>query len=396
MKNKIIGGIIGFIIIVAITPLVFGKLMNSKFNDMLAKLQTEGYKVKQIKNNNSYFTTDRVFDVIIPASKLQKFNGLKYVEVQVETIFKNMPVTNVVFKGKIVKVVTDDPELTAELNKLIKDKIKFVVTTPDFKVFRFKVADIDLNQPPFEIAIKGFNGIFEKPFDLSYKIKTFVIKYPQFSITLNNVAEKTSKTDGEIKESMSFDLTGRYGFFVVNLKNYSLQSDVKIAKTTSISLDTKFDSLSLKGMADIKNVNVEFQASGLDSDLLASLKNITDPQQKQQIFEKILSKGFTTKFSVGVKDVVLQQKDLGFLNLDASLKINPSKDIVQKLNNGDLKSIDASLNLKTTPVLAKMIISLDPVDLRQIFNYAKVQNGNVVLNIKVKNGKIYINGQEVQ
>ena len=67
MKNRFVVMFITFIVMILLTPIIFSKLMNSKFNTMLLKIQQQkGIIIKEIKDKSTYLTTDRIFDVKIP------------------------------------------------------------------------------------------------------------------------------------------------------------------------------------------------------------------------------------------------------------------------------------------------------------------------------------------
>ena len=94
-NNKLIVMIITFIILIGLTPLIFSKFMNARFNTMLLKLQqNRGIVAKEIKNKSSYLTTDRVFEVTIPGSVLKQ-KKIKSITLRMEVKFKNLPVSNV-------------------------------------------------------------------------------------------------------------------------------------------------------------------------------------------------------------------------------------------------------------------------------------------------------------
>ena len=102
-KSKIIVMGITFIVLILITPLVFSKLMNAKFNQMLKKYENEGYSIKLIKDKSSYIQTDKVFEVLIPGKKVNL--NVNDINITLEVKFKNLPVTNVVFEGVVNSIL---------------------------------------------------------------------------------------------------------------------------------------------------------------------------------------------------------------------------------------------------------------------------------------------------
>ena len=107
MKNKLIIMLVTFIVLIAITPFVFSKLMNSKFNKMLDNLRKDGIEIKLIEDKSSYIKTDKLFLVTIPEKFLVKQNleGIKSIVLKVEAQFKNLPVTDVLFWVKLKKLL---------------------------------------------------------------------------------------------------------------------------------------------------------------------------------------------------------------------------------------------------------------------------------------------------
>ena len=126
MKNKLIVMILTFAVMIALTPLVFSKLMNAKFNQMIENLNKEGIKVEVIKDKSSYLQTDKILSVEIPKKYLN--NTFEKVNLEVEAKFKNLPVTNVLFLGNIknVKLMPQFAKYENEINEFLKKYIKLI------------------------------------------------------------------------------------------------------------------------------------------------------------------------------------------------------------------------------------------------------------------------------
>ena len=109
MKNKLIIMLVTFIVLIAITPFVFSKLMNAKFDEMLDNLRKDGIEIKLIEDKSSYIQTDKLFLVTIPEKFLINkdiaLEGVKSVTLEIETKFKNLPITDVLFLGKVKKLI---------------------------------------------------------------------------------------------------------------------------------------------------------------------------------------------------------------------------------------------------------------------------------------------------
>ena len=126
MKNKLIVMILTFAVMIALTPLVFSKLMNAKFNQMIENLNKEGIKVEVIKDKSSYLQTDKILSVEIPKEYLN--NAFESINLEVEAKFKNLPVTNVLFLGNVknVKLMPQFAKYENKINEFLKKYIKFV------------------------------------------------------------------------------------------------------------------------------------------------------------------------------------------------------------------------------------------------------------------------------
>lgn len=69
MKNKLLIMFLTFLVMIGVTPLIFDKLMNAKFNKMLENVKKDGFEVIQIEDKSTYLQTDRIFKVVIPGQK---------------------------------------------------------------------------------------------------------------------------------------------------------------------------------------------------------------------------------------------------------------------------------------------------------------------------------------
>jgi hypothetical protein len=159
-KQKYIVMGLTFLILIVLTPLIFSKLMNAKLNKMVENLNKEGYSVKLIKDKSSYLKTDKVFLVDISGDKLNN-QLIDNLEFKIETTFNNLPVTKVDFRGVLERIDLTVKEYNDEINTLLDRKIKFIATTPNFRVYDYKIEDINLPLSQAKVKIKGIKGIFE-------------------------------------------------------------------------------------------------------------------------------------------------------------------------------------------------------------------------------------------
>jgi hypothetical protein len=154
MKNKLVVMFLTVLVMIAVTPLIFSKLMNAKLEKMVENLNKEGYKVKLIEDKSGYLKTDKVFLVDISGKKLNN-QLIDNLEFKIETSFYNLPVTKVDFKGVLKKIDLTSKEYNYDINSLLNNKIKFTATTPNFKIYSYKLDDINLPIDNSKINIKG-------------------------------------------------------------------------------------------------------------------------------------------------------------------------------------------------------------------------------------------------
>ena len=395
MKNKIIVFIVTFALMILATPFVFGKLMNSKFDEMIKDLQKKGYVIEQIEDKSTYLTTVRVFRVIIPGEKIDKSRSIKEAVLEVESKFKNLPVTDVRFFGKVLKIKYYDIELEKEINKLIKDKIKFLVITPNFKTYKYKVFDIKIQKGIEEIKLTGLEGVYHHPKKNFLKARSLLYKNSQkVSIEIKEFKDSYEKKENRINQNIGFNFYVTLDNNKITLLNVKIDSILYGGKKIKNVLNVNFDSFNLLNNIFVKNFDLKFVADNIDSQTLKKIQQTKDRYEREELLKELISKGMDISLDLKIKDIEAMKQKLGFLNLDAKIKFLPDPLILEKLKNNDLSSVEAALRLQTTPEIATLIMNLFPKS-AFMFAFAKKENGTVSLVLKVKNGEIYINGEKI-
>ncbi|WP_457559904.1 hypothetical protein [Caminibacter sp.] len=395
MKSKIVVMVLTFIVMVALTPLVFGKLMNSKFDKMLQNIQKQGIEIKEIKDKSSYLQTDRIFEVKIPGSRFDS-PEIKCVCAIIESRFKNLPVTTVDFNGTVTRVELKDAD-NQKLNEIIKNKIKFFVTTPNFRIYQYRVMDNSIKADDVVISFKGIKGVLDYPkkniIEMS-KIKLKSETQP-INVEVKNIKNEYDKNLNEYITKTSFDLNGSFGKFKFALNNLNSKSVVidSAGKVNNVS-ELHFNNLNIANFVDINKTDLTLKIRGADKKILDELKNATSKEIKQRLLLKLISKGLQIDSNLEISDIKYLTQNLGFFDMKAFINFKPTENIEQRIQNNDFGFVDFDINIKTTPTIAQVLVLLEP-KLSFVLQNAN-KNGAVVIEIKKQNGEIYINGRKIK
>jgi hypothetical protein len=389
-KVKIAGAMLGLGVMVFATPVVFDKLMNAKLAQMIKELQQKGIQIEEINNKSSYLKTNKIFKVIIPGNVIN-VEGVKDLVLEVGTEFKNLPVTKVDFRGKVLRVDFYDREFTQKFNQAIKDKIKFVVITPDFKIYRYKILDNDIVFEDTDFIYKSINGVYSYPKKNDLKVGSFLIKGinepVSFEFKNNHIVTKNDKFE------KSSDYTGNLFFKVQDIKG----SVLNITNNTLLTFRGKyatyvnnsgFDALTIQNFGKIEKFKAKFELNHLLS--LAVRKFLKNPKDKSYL-NGIFKEGFSGDGSVSIKKVTFKNNDLGFFNFNSKLRVLPIKD--SNITNETLKShLIVDTQIKTTPAFMGVLSMVLP----QLILLAKPSSdGSVKIEIKYDRGKIIVNGTPI-
>ena len=395
MKNsKLIVMFLTFLAMIAITPFIFGKLMNAKFNQMLNNLKSQGIVINELESKSTYLTTDRVFDVKVPGSVIDN-NEIDYIHMKVEAVFKNLPVTDVRFKGKVKELVlkTLDNYQNQKFNEKIKDKIRFLVITPDFKNYKYTIEDdkIDFDKE-FEVGYSGINGLFYNK-DIkknTLNIAKFYIKNDRFLAQANNL-KSVRVIEGNVTSDDS-----KANFLIkiedtnINVNNFSSHNVITYAKKVTSVTKADVDNINVNNQLLINKIELLNEVKGVDLDTLREIQ--TNPNPRDEDLIKLLEKGLKLESKLNIAEVKDKNEKLGFLNLDVKLDVKPTDNLIANINAKDFGFVDFKLKLKTTPKIANVIISAFPQALL-IFADAKKEGDAIVVDFEFNNNKVLVNGQ---
>jgi len=374
-KNKLAVMFLTLIIMIAITPFIFSKLMNSKYDTMLLKLsQNEGLKIKEKEDKSTYLITDRYFEVKIPGKTLH-IPGVRYIVADIETKFKNLPVTQVEFDGVIKDVVFVDRKDNEIFPEFLKG-IKFVVITPDFRVYRYKILDEDKNVRGVEFSLKGINGIFNLANkENNLKGRLIKIANTQMGLEIRDFSQQAYFTKN-FSQNLKYSLFIKGPNLDIKVLNENDFYKISLNKDVNLSFRSAFNKLSINnGFFEVDNFNGKLSLLNLDKAVLSS-----DVNKKLEI----LNKGFRGDFELDVKNIRFIQ-NLGFIQAKGEFQILPGNN-VEKLRNNNFDFVNAKFYIKTSPKIYEAIKNFAP----EFKRFFKVKNKKVEANIEIKKGKIEV------
>ena len=397
MKNKLIVMGITFLILIAITPLIFGKLMNSKYNQMLDDLRSKGITINVVEDKSTYLQTDKILKVTIPSKILNSQGVIEEVELNIETKFKNLPVTNVLFLGNVenIKLADNFKNIQNDLNVFFKKYVKFVITTPNFKDYAYKFDDIIINNNP-TIGVEHIKGTFKRGENLknTLKIKDIYIKDKKGFIEIKNFK---NQFEGNEKNSLSktdFNVNVDLNRFKLQINSVYSTTKTFISDVAKINSTFGFKTLNIPNAVNADGFKVNMDIKGIKTALLKKLAQAKE-YEKDQYLEKIFEEGFDINIDSFLKNIKAMQRDFGGYTLNFDIKFLPTKNFKAKLNSNNIDFVDAKLNLITTPEIANILMNTLPRS-AFLFALAKKENGKVILNLEFKQGKLYSEGQLVK
>jgi len=365
--------ILTFIVMILITPFVFSKLMNSKYDTMLLKLSQNGYKIKTIKENIGYLKSERILDITIPGNKLG-LNQVRYIETEVKTYFKNLPVTDVYFEGKVKKIkLKHQNPLIENLAK----KIEFKAVTPNFKVYAFNINPIKYKNFSVD-RIKG-------KLDIKNKILTF---NTNSSFKENNLTIKISNLNSYIERKKDFFKNKET--FNANIqvldKNISIE-DVDIGNVLSfnnpfIEFKTSFKRLFFSKIIDVDDFYSDIKAYDFNESLfkkaiLSKDKNLT---------LNLLTNGFKLDINASLKNLSFLGFNQGGIKLLVKIGISKAKSI-KDFNKNFKKYLSIQIKADMSKEFARMLSQSFPM-LRGFLRVPPDKNGIVHVRINLAKGSI--------
>ena len=375
MKNKVMVMIITFVIMVALTPVIFGKFMNSRFDTMMLKLQQQkGILIKEVKDKSSYLTTDRIFEVKIPGSLL-KSKELKYINLLTEVKFKNLPVTNVYFHNVVKNIILKSSK---EL-PFLSNKIIFDVTTPDFKTYAFDVKPVKYQAFNLD-AVKGVVHINK---DVStINIDKISLKDKKFSFNIINFKSVSQKDKNFFKTENKLDLKLKLLNKSIDVKNIDILSSLKTDKKASVNFKISFKNLMFSKIIEANAFNTKIKIYDLNSTLFDKAMNSKD----KNLTLKLLSNGLKLDLNSSLKNMSFLDLNQGGFKLNVKAVIYKAKNL-KEFENYFKKYLAVKIDADISQNFAKMLKDSFPVT-RQFLNIPPDKNGIIHLRINLDRGAI--------
>jgi hypothetical protein len=394
-KQKYIVMGLTFLILIILTPLIFSKLMNSKLNKMVENLNKEGYSVKLIKDKSSYLKTDKVFLVDIPGVKLNN-QLIDNLEFRIETIFNNLPVTKVDFKGILERIDLTAKEYNNDINSLLDKKIKFFATTPNFKVYDYKIEDINLPLNQAKIKIKGIKGVFEYSDVETNKlsIDDVSLMADNLLFEIKNIKNKSFYKKNDIKSENRFDFYLTAANNKIQIDNVKISTHSLIDKKTSVISKISFDKF-VSSFFNMDGFIFNFNLLNLDTATLIAIAKTSDTYTANKLSMDLLKKGLEINIYSKSKDIEVMKNKMGYYVLDAKLKVLPDYNLEEDINTNNLKFLNSTIHYESTPEMAGLLMNLLPKS-AFVFNLAKKENGKIILDIVLKDSKLFVNGEEIK
>ncbi|MEO1927241.1 MAG: hypothetical protein ABGX26_00940 [Nautiliaceae bacterium] len=388
-KNKLIVMVVTFAVLIALTPLIFSKLMNAKLNQMIENYKKKGYKVELLSDKSTYLQTDKVFLVTLPSKDL-KPQGVKDLTLVVETVFKNLPITDVKFDVRVKKIDFIAPNMNS-LAEFVEKNIHAKVITPNFKVYAYKLDDIKIKNSFKEMGLENIRGTFKSGEDItnSLLVSRIYTKDNGFEISVNNFTYEFKKHKDSSKSDLSFNMFIKTMFGEYKITNVYLSNLVELKKLAFISAKLgvmRVDSKSIK----LNDFKVVFSLNDIPTEILKEIAIKSDDETVAKIFEH----GFKFKLTSSLKDVVWQ-KDLGGYILEVDVDSLKTPNALEKIRAKDYSFLNVKINIIASKPLFGILIRIVP-NLAPFAQFAKEQNGKMVLDLEIKKDKLYIQGKPVQ
>jgi hypothetical protein len=398
MKNKLVVMGITFILLIALTPLIFGKLMNAKYNQMLDNLRKEGIKIEVVKDKSTYLKTDKILHVIIPAKLLNSEGFVNSLDLEIETKFNNLPVTNVLFLGKVNKLVLEPAfaEYENTINAFLKKYISFVVTTPNFRDYSYRFKNVNI-QDDINIGIENIKGTFSYSGQIknTLSIADAFAKNQKGLVEIKNFKNSYEEANNESFSRSDFNLNIDFKPFRLQVNKLYSTTKTFISDKVNIISTLGFDTLRAPNIASADKFKLRAEVKGLEKETLEKISAAKNSNEREQYLNGIFEKGFDININSSIKDIIAMKQKLGGYKLDLSLRFLPTDNIQQKLHSNSMDFVEAKLHFVSTPQIATLIMNLYPQS-SFIFALAKKNNGNVELNLELKDGKLYSEGQLIK
>ncbi len=448
MKKLLIISIV-FVAIIATVPFIGNIIVESNIKDRIEVLTSYGLKVKESSMDSNFLRTKKHFVFLIDDSKsflsyLNQFSDLQLppyfaalmdgAELGFDIEYSNIPIDDAVSidiypKSLASKMVEDikneDAGLFTYLDALLKDKailyhLDYQVLNKDFSGY---IKDINASYATKQ-GVKGSMLINNAKFSG----KGLLIAPDALS---SSIAKLYLSMEG-LRENMKIDLSGFSStsvfesktIYATTLKWKNISWSAKSPDVPEISLKIKnllFDfssntqsaksdfytktSFSRMGVQmrdmsiDADQFDYELALRGVDTAVYGELVSLRSKSKIQEKIIELISKGMVLDIAdFSIKKLATRKtKELGGLKLKAKIIFKEERDLSKKLATNPLvlmHNIDLSLLFKISQVMYAKLSLVSPV-LNMAQNFAKKEEQNLIFDIKLKDAKLSVNGQEI-
>ena len=374
MKTKPIVMIVTFIIMILLTPIIFSKLMNSRYDTMLLEFSQNGYKIKTLKEDIGYLKSERVLDVVIPGEKLG-LKDVEFIEAKVKTYFKNLPVTNVYFEGKVkdIKLKHQNP-----LIENLAKKIEFKVITPDFKTYAFTINPIKYKTLNID-TIKG--NLDVKKHILSFNTNGD-IKENNLTLEISNLNTFIQKEQNFFRNKNDFNLNIKLGEKGAGLKNVNLDNTLSLRKNSFVNFKLSFKKLTFSKVVDANDFYADIKAYDFNKTLFKKAMFNDD----RNLTLTLLANGFKLDINSSLKNLTFLGFNQGGINLLVKISVYKAKNI-EDFEKNFKKYLAIQIKADMSKEFARMLRQSFPL-LRGFLSVPPDKNGIVHVNINFAKGSI--------
>jgi len=449
LQKILIGtGIIGIGVIS--TPIIYSSQINKFINQEKQILKQNNISVKDKKNNDSFFKTDRKYYITIKDSSyiIKKLypNISTYDLLELKNLFDNMKflVTLKIVKFPIyhkdaIKIDLIDVNETIK-QSLMRDKIgkklleaiqkrvfEIILDINNLKIAKTKLKDINLDlkengfysNDELKLKVKDSSINFE---DSSLKIGEFEIAANEFfknskhksisKIEIKNLIYKVKNAKNLKNNSSKLSInslavynTNYYKETEININNISIENSIQtiIDKTNWINkfhiknMDIKLDNKNIK----IDNFTFNFKILNIYTLALQNFIKAETENNQEKIIEsinKISEKGIKISISpLSVDNITISDNknklEIEPIKIDVNTEIKPNNSTLYNYNQL-LADTKTKLKIETTPKNIDFFKTLLPVG-AILDNIAKKQNNKIIINLEYRNGQLTSNGRPI-
>ncbi len=434
--------------IIIMVPFLGNTIVESSIQNRLEVLTSYGLKIKKSTTDVGYLRTKKHFVFLVEDSKsflsyLNQFSDAQlppYIgalidgaELGLDIAYSNIPISDAVSVDIYPNSLSS--KMLGDINALFKEKAI-------------------LYHLDYDVLHKDFDG-YIKDLNASYTTKqgvkvSMLINNAKFSgkglliapdTLLTSIAKLNLSMEG-LRENMQIklsDLSSTTAFeskttYTTTLKLKNISWSAKSPDVPQISLEMKnllfdFSSNTQSAKADFytktsfDNMRVQTRDVSIDADLfnydlalrgldtavygdLVSLisksKVALSPELEKEMEKKMLelvSQGMVLDIAdISIKKLATRKtKELGGLKIKAKVTFKKEKSLSKKLATNPLalmQNMDLSLLFKISQVMYAKLSLISPV-LNMAQNFAKIEKENLIFDIKLKDAKLSVNGQEI-